>query len=230
MVKAVLFDLFETLITESGTRPSGVSSLASELGCELEPFRARWKALRPAVATGQMSFRQALSDIAAGLGGATGDATLQRISDERIHVKSKAFAQTEPPVLTMLDALRDRGLRLGVVSNCFAEDVSAWPTSSLASRFDCTVFSFEVGLAKPDPEIYAEAVRRLGVNAGDTWFIGDGAQEELSGAEQVGLRALRALWFLKRWPHFVEQTSSSENLARFDDLVSLVEQSSSPLY
>lgn len=49
----------------------------------------------------------------------------------------------------MIDYLRGREIRLGVVSNCLAEDVAAWPGSSLASRFGCTVFSFEVGLAKP---------------------------------------------------------------------------------
>lgn len=39
MVKAVLLDVFETLITESRTRPPGVSSLAPALGCEHEAFR-----------------------------------------------------------------------------------------------------------------------------------------------------------------------------------------------
>src|SRR5258708_1678326 len=58
MVQAVLFDLFETLITESGTRPAGVSSLAPELGCEREAFRAQWKARRAAVTAGCVSFRE----------------------------------------------------------------------------------------------------------------------------------------------------------------------------
>ena len=65
----------------------------------------------------------------------------------------------------MIDSLRSRGLRVGVVSNCIAEDVAAWPHSSLSARADCAVFSFEVGLAKPDREIYGEATRRLEVDA-----------------------------------------------------------------
>ena len=129
----------------------------------------------------------------------------------------------------MLDHLRSRNVRLGIVSNCFAEDVAAWSQCSLASYFDCTVFSFEVGVAKPDPEIYMEATRRLGVAASDTWFIGDGAQEELSGAEQAGLRAFRALWFLRRWPHFTDEPSSTASLASVEDFVALVEQSIRPL-
>lgn len=38
----------------------------------------------------------------------------------------------------------------------------------------------EIGLAKPDPKIYLEATDRLGVDAADTWFVGDGMHEELS--------------------------------------------------
>jgi HAD superfamily hydrolase (TIGR01509 family) len=229
MVRAVLFDLFETLITESRTQPAGVSSLGPHLGCEREAFRREWKALRPAVMIGRVSFRQALSDIAIRLGSHVGNATLQRVCDERIRIKEEPLTQIEPPVLMMLDHLRNRDLRLGIVSNCFAEDVAAWPTCSLASRFDCTVFSFEVGLAKPDPEIYVEATRRLRVDVSEAWFIGDGAHEELSGAEQAGLRAFRALWFLKRWPHFAEEACSTASVASFDNFVSLVEQSPSPL-
>ena len=124
----------------------------------------------------------------------------------------------------MIDGLRNRGIRLGVVSNCFAEDVVAWPNSSLASRFDCTVFSFEVGLAKPDPEIFREAARRLQVDVSQAWFVGDGGDEELSGAEQAGFRPFRALWFLRRWPHFQEEPGSTADVATVGDIVSIVER------
>jgi putative hydrolase of the HAD superfamily len=224
MLKAVLFDLFETLITESLTRPAGVSSLASEFGCERESFRTRWKALRPAVTVGQLSFRQALEDITTALGCRADDATLQRLCDERTRTKAAAFAQIEPQVLMMIDILRRRNLRLGVISNCCAEDVAAWPQCSLVSRFDCAVFSFEVGLAKPDPDIYMEAVRRLGVDASDAWFIGDGGNDELSGAGQAGLRAFKALWFLRRWPHFREEPRSAATFATVDEVVALATQ------
>jgi len=161
--------------------------------------------MRPAVVIGRVSFRQALRDIAIGLGGHADEATLRRVCDDRIRIKGEPLAHIEAEVLELLDQLRSRGLRLGVISNCFAEDVATWPQCALASRVDCTVFSCDVGLAKPDPDIYLEALRRLHVDPSDAWYIGDGADDELSGAEQVGLRAYKAVWFLKRWPHFHEQ-------------------------
>jgi len=67
MVKAVLFDLFETLITESSSQPAGVSSLGSELGFESEAFRNEWKARRPDIVLGRLSLRDALMEIGAAL-------------------------------------------------------------------------------------------------------------------------------------------------------------------
>lgn len=219
MVRAILFDLFETLITESRTRPAGAASLGSELGCEREAFRAQWRAYRPNVSVGRLSLSQALAEIATRLGRQPEEATLQRVCEDRIRAKAAPFEEIEPEVLSVIGHLRSRGLRLGVVSNCFAEDVVAWPQCPLAPHFDGTVFSFEVGLAKPDPEIYLEATRRLHVEVADTWFVGDGAHEELSGAERAGLRPFRALWFLRRWPHFREEPCSALSLARIDDLL-----------
>ena len=228
MIRAVLFDLFETLVTESATRPAGVSSLAVEFGCERKAFRSEWKAVRSAVTVGRLSFGQALSDVAAKLGGQVEEATVQRLCEERTRTKAQAFAHIEHQVLAMLDHLRGRNLRLGIVSNCCAEDVAAWPHCSLAQRFDCTVFSFEVGLEKPDPRIYAEAVRRLGGDVSQTWFIGDGGSDELSGARQAGLRAFKALWFLRRWPHFREEPCAAASFATVAEVVSLVEQALGP--
>jgi putative hydrolase of the HAD superfamily len=174
---------------------------------------------------GRLPLRQALHDIAASLGSHVEDATLQRMCDDRVRAKAAAFEPIEPQVLGTIEQLRGRGLRLGLISNCFAEDVVAWPRCSLASHFDWTVFSFDVGLAKPDSAIYLEATRRLGVDVSDTWFIGDGMHDELSGAERAGLRAFRALWFLRRWPDFREQPCSAKSVASVEEIVRLVEQS-----
>jgi putative hydrolase of the HAD superfamily len=201
-MKAILFDLFETLITESATQPAGVSSHAAALGCERDAFRREWKALRPTVLTGRPTFAQALGDVTAAVGGVVDAPAIQRIAASRAEIKAVPYATIEPQIVDMVDQLRGRGLRLAVVSNCFAEDVAAWPQCVLAPRFDAAVFSCEAGVAKPDPAIFIGALRRLNVHPSEAIYIADGADNELAGAEQAGLRAFKALWFLKRWPHF----------------------------
>jgi putative hydrolase of the HAD superfamily len=52
------------------------------------------------------------------------------------------------------------------------------------------VFSNAVGLSKPDPRIYLHCCALLGVEPHDAVFVGDGANDELAGAERVGMRAV----------------------------------------
>ncbi|MDO9547173.1 MAG: HAD family phosphatase [Pelolinea sp.] len=57
-------------------------------------------------------------------------------------------------------------------------------------EFDVSLFSYEVGLRKPDPKIYQLMVEKMGVKAGKTLFIDD-ITANVEGAEIAGLRAIR---------------------------------------
>jgi putative hydrolase of the HAD superfamily len=105
---------------------------------------------------------------------------------------SKSLA-VEPEVLATLDRLRADGKRLGLVSNItllpplVREDLDRM---SLGSRLDATVFSSEVGVRKPDPRIFREALERLGSDPAETVFVGDRLYDDISGAQAVGMRAI----------------------------------------
>lgn len=219
MIQAVLFDLFETLITESHAAPTRASSLAPALGLERQAYRPEWKARRQRIVVGTLSFADALTEISQALGGTVDAQAVQQICQQRVREKAEAYARIDDQVKTLVAELAGRHIRLGVVSNGFKEDVLGWPACSLAPAFQCTVFSCDEGVAKPDPEIYVRALRRLGVQPDATVYIGDGGDNELAGAEQAGLRAWRAAWFAPRssaslpWPEF---TSCGEVLALVD--------------
>ncbi len=222
MIKAVLFDLFETLITESHTAPVRASSLGGALGLEPEAFRREWNARRARIVLGTLGFGEALAEIATTLRRGVDRSTVERLCEDRMGEKATLFQQIEPEVLALVGALRRRDIQLGVVSNCFAEDVQSWSTCPLAPHFQCVLFSFAVGLAKPNPEIYREATRRLGVDPQAAIFIGDGTDNELVGAEHAGLRAFRALWFRRRWPNFRAPEDSGPQVATCEDALEVV--------
>ncbi len=67
----------------------------------------------------------------------------------------------------MLSALRESGYSVTVVSNTTHEEVSVWSSCELADLIEDPVFSFEVGAMKPEPAIYAEALRRVGCAASE---------------------------------------------------------------
>jgi putative hydrolase of the HAD superfamily len=95
-----------------------------------------------------------------------------------------------PEVAATLDALRERGLRLAVVSNWDHRLPGLLADLDLARRFDAVVYSSEVGVEKPDPRIFAAALARLGVEAGAAVHVGDGRLEDADGALSAGLGAI----------------------------------------
>jgi HAD superfamily hydrolase (TIGR01509 family) len=218
MIKAVLFDLFETLITESRIRPTRAASLAATLGLEEHAYRAEWKKRRPRIVRGHISFTEALTEISETLIGRADVATIHAVCEQRIREKAAAYAQLDDTVAALVRTLGDRGISLAVISNGFEEDVVGWSQCSLAPKFQCTVFSCAEHVAKPDAEIYLRAVHRLGVEPAMTAYIGDDADDELVGAERAGLRAGRAAWFVRHVVH----PSSWPELRTSDDVLRFV--------
>ena len=103
-------------------------------------------------------------------------------------------ANTHP----LLEALRERGLKLGLVSNAFDP---GWllhrdlEQIGLAQRLDFSVFSSEIGLRKPHPAIFEHALGALGVEPERTLFVGDRLFEDVRGAAELGMTTVQALWF-----------------------------------
>jgi HAD superfamily hydrolase (TIGR01549 family) len=98
----------------------------------------------------------------------------------------------------LLESLRGRGLKLGLVSNAFDppdllhRDLERF---GVAERLDLALFSSEIGRRKPDPLIFREALERLSVEAEATLFVGDTLATDVAGAAALGMRTCQALWF-----------------------------------
>ena len=98
----------------------------------------------------------------------------------------------------LLESLRDRGLKLGLVSNAFDP---GWllhrdlEQMGIQQRLDFSVFSSEVGMRKPHPAIFERALEALEVDAERALFVGDRLYEDVRGASDVGMTTVQALWF-----------------------------------
>jgi putative hydrolase of the HAD superfamily len=98
----------------------------------------------------------------------------------------------------LLDSLRRRGLKLGIVSNAFdpgwllQRDLAQM---GLVERLDVAVFSSEVGKRKPHPAIFERALSVLEVAPENAVFVGDRLYEDVRGAGELGMTTIQALWF-----------------------------------
>jgi putative hydrolase of the HAD superfamily len=183
VTRAVLFDLFETLVDFDERRPSEFSASVAQLcGRDPEEFHSDWMDGRPARETGPMA------PYLASLG--VEEAAMQPFLELRRDWTRGILAAPRHGVVDTLAELRRRGIRTGLITVCSDDVVDVWNETPFAGLFDAEVFSCSCGLRKPDPRIYRLALDRLAVAPTEALFVGDGANDELAGAERVGMRAI----------------------------------------
>ena len=147
--------------------------------------------------------------------GATPDAAvIAQLHQERLAAKARPFTNIAAPIVGLIQRLHAMSIKLGVLSNAAWEEGAAWETCVLAPFFDTVVFSYQVGLMKPDPQVYWLACERLGTTAADTLFVGGGGSDELVGAAQAGLTAYWAQWYFVPWPAEKRPASWRERATR----------------
>ena len=91
-----------------------------------------------------------------------------------------------------LDALRERGLTVGMISNIDQPGDQIAENVGLAEHLDLVVTSWEVGLEKPNPEIFWAALERAGAEPGDAMHVGDQPASDVAGAVRAGHSACAA--------------------------------------
>lgn len=199
--RAVLFDLFHTLISlrrDSALGPPTWEGLGVPKDDWLDAFYRDRAGRRFG---GPSDPVEALQLVVNDLPHEVSRERLEQTARSRAERLHEAMTTVNPAFVEALHRLRARGTRLALVSNVCSEETGAWPESPLAPLFDATVFSCDVGLAKPDPAIYRMALDRIGVTAGEAVFVGDGGSEELRGAREAGLRTVLVTWSAATvWP------------------------------
>ena len=85
---------------------------------------------------------------------------------------------------------RERGFRVGVVSNADGRVAALLEAAGLAPHLETIVDSHLEGVEKPDPEIFRRALARLGVAAHRTAYVGDIFAIDVLGARAAGLSAI----------------------------------------
>lgn len=94
-------------------------------------------------------------------------------------------------VVPALEKLRQRGIKLGVISNWDERLRPLLGRLKLDGFFDPIVVSGEVGAHKPDPQIFSNAVQKLQLRAELVLHVGDSLNEDVEGARKAGLRAVK---------------------------------------
>ena len=104
--KAVIFDLFETLITEWGHKKYTKNEMCTDLGLERERFDAYWDEKEEERYIGEISFPESILYVCGKCGKPVDDSTLSLIIRKRTETKSLCFEHVHPDVYGLLERLK----------------------------------------------------------------------------------------------------------------------------
>lgn len=196
MIRAVIFDMYETLITHYRCPLYFGTQMAKDAGVPEDKFQETWHMTNDDRTTGRMTFEEVIEKILKE-NACYSEKLLIEIVGKRAKTKEACFRHLHPEILPMLIALKEMGIKVGLISNCFSEEVAPIRKSELAKYFDAVCLSYEQKIQKPDPEIFQRCMAFLSVSAEECIYIGDGGSQELEAARSLGMNAIQATWYFQ---------------------------------
>jgi len=201
--RAVLFDFGGTLYDYATLMPGDAECLWQL--CEWAGVRATPEAVRQAQREAMRRtfhaylprryylhrdmFRDAAAGTLEALGAVPDPTHLARYREMQWRLHARDF-RLRAGVVETLTALRARGLHVGMVSNIDDDQLDHLiDVAGLRAHFDSLLSSETAGSCKPDPGIFAEALRRAGCAPDQALFVGDTLAADVAGANRMGMRS-----------------------------------------
>ncbi|HEY3674593.1 MAG TPA: HAD family hydrolase [Candidatus Tumulicola sp.] len=199
-IEAVLFDLDDTLHDDTSVYQDAAEEVAREIAVERGIDAVALKAAYVAEAEGFWhrldpgDLKETMAGVRRRLWGSAlgrlgiGDDALAVRSAQRYHDSRRKRYALFPETLAVLAAERDRGRKLGLVTNGFSETHrEKLELLRLGDLFDAVFIADEVGMVKPDPLLFAHACRTLETSPAHSAMVGDRYDRDISGAIEAGL-------------------------------------------
>ncbi len=194
MTKAVIFDMFETLVSLFDGKTYFGENMAEDVNVDAKTFRAAWHATENDRTLGYITIEEGIGKALRAVG-AYSEETVQMIAGNRRDALNDTFNMMPLESVRLLESLHEKGIMTGLISNCFSDEAELIKNCRLYPLFDVVMLSYEQGISKPDPEIYLLMVEKLGVKPDECLYVGDGGSKELFTAKEVGMKPIQALWF-----------------------------------
>ena len=204
VIKAVFFDLYQTLVRYDPPREQLIATTLGEYGIEAKPeqfvgplvaadeFIYQSMASRP---LGQQSPEERMAlyirhlEILFEKAGITVEPSLIPRMLKRMQEYQSSMVLFDDVAAT-LDDLKQRGIILGLISNVDTDMTDTLRGLGLADRLDVIMTSREAGATKPKPEIFLAALKKAGVETGESLFVGDQYEIDIAGARGAGMTGI----------------------------------------
>lgn len=168
--EACLVDVYDTLLRDDFA--AYMTELQERAGITKEAWADGYRQVGRAFRLGQMSKAEGYARILRGAGVEPRPDLVRALVDLDLEVLLRN-ARLYDDALPFLRALRARGIKIAIVSNCSEHTRDLLEAKGVAALANTLVLSYEVGVEKPAAEIFTIALDRLGVAAGSAAFVDD---------------------------------------------------------
>jgi len=193
VVKAVIFDLFGTLIDnfdKVGYRDN-LQQMARIMQVDEKKFIELWQGIYEQRVLGfYRSPEESIEIICKRLKVNPTPNQVKEASRIRWEFVKQALVP-RPGTINTLKRLKESGLKIALLSDCSTEIPEIWPDTAFRDLFDTTTFSCNEAAKKPMPKIYILTADRLQEDVEECMFVGDGGSLELTGAARIGMLPIR---------------------------------------
>jgi len=196
MIKAVIFDMFETLVTHYESPLYMARQIASDIGITEAKLREIWNTTDADRTLGKKTLEEVIEEVLRVIDCYSAE-LFEKIISKRKASKVECLNHLHPQIIPMLTKLKERNVKVGLITNCYYEERDVIRASVLFDFFDAVCMSCELGIQKPEVEIFQKCVNDLSVVPEECLYVGDGGSFELEAARDLGMHTLQAAWYLK---------------------------------
>ena len=221
MIRSVIFDMFETLVSLFEGRTYFSEHMAADLGLPVAEFREAWHTTETGRSCGEYTIEEGVEKALRQIGCYRKESVLL-LADKRRESLMDTFAVIPEDSLKLLSELKARGILIGLISNCYSDERKFINNCPLFPYFDAVMLSYEQGVCKPDPEIFRRITEKLNVKPQECLYVGDGGSNELYAASGMGMKAVQTLVFhdMAYEPHVpCEELSDFPHILKQEDLI-----------
>ncbi len=204
MIQAIFFDLYGTLAGFQPDRFQIQSQACAEFGIEVTPegilqgyaladaFMSEQNAVQPVRTLSPADRDEFFAEYERRvLRGCGVELSVQQAAEVWKAVREVPYHMARyDDVLPAFDLLKQQGFTLGLISNMNAPGNQLAEDMGLSPYLDLVVTSGEVGMEKPHPPIFHEALRQAGVDASHATHVGDQLSSDVDGARNVGIQPI----------------------------------------
>lgn len=204
--RVALLHLLEVLLREGGR---AVGTLADEIE-SIDDLLARQR-------RGEFSIDDAVMQFVAARGVEPGPRYIEFFRGSAVEMV-REFVVALPGVAPMLQALRERGIAVAILSNGWNPlQARKAQQAGFAGKL---LVSSEIGAQKPAAVAFGRLLEALGTPPDRTWYVGDDPVSDVAGAQRIGMRGVWMNWERKEYP--VDLTPPAHTISDFAELLELL--------